>query len=682
MPTTIRDQITTKCAVILTAAAALAAQFAPAESNTWTGASSGNWGIAANWESTPVFAAGNTFVFHAPGADNLTTFLGSSARTIGGLLFNESADSDVIIRTYSTASVTGGVNRVLTFNNGSDPISLTVAEGAEGDIQVAPGGGRTIIKSNLIIAHFGSGLLTYHSNNWLDDEDQKRFVFKEGPGTLEFGASGWKFGGGMVIRDGRVKILRDDAFGTGTLTMTGGGLSAVGGGQRSFTNSFFLARDIAIGDDTDNGTLIFTPAATGTLLSNTVLTVRGNGVILQGPLGDGALGRSLAKIGPGTLSLAGAGTYGGGTTLGGGRIRVGQNQALGTGALTVTNGTLSSNSGGARALTNSYHFAGAITLGHTVDNGALELSGLGTLAGDTTLEVVSATTLSSAIAQSGGDWSLTKTGSAALSLTLSQVNSFAGGLIVKEGVVIVNNSQDRLGSGPVTLDGGTLRYIGSTVHATMLRDLTVGDAGGAIELNTNDRIITWGNPVGGNGTFTKRGSGPLVFASANTHTGAIVVAQGLLRINGTHAGAGPIAVQSGGAIGGSGSAARSCTVAAGGMLDPGNAAIGTFTLDELTLQPEALYLWEIDDRSSDTVAVNGTLTLPESFAVQVSQIAPAALKNRVLFTYGGTYSGPARAAVTASGDVDPNARYQTLHDPVNKQILFTRAPEGTIIVIQ
>ena len=651
-------------------------------SYTWSGATSGDWGVSSNWDSTPAFAAENEFIFNSSGASNLSTYMGSAYRTIGGLTFNSDADTDITIRTYSNSAGTGGANKILIFDNGTEPVYITVAEGAEGNIQVAPGNGRTVIKKDLIITHNGTGLLTFHNNNWFDDEGQNRFIYKKGSGSLLFGVNGWKFGGGLVIQEGQVKILRNDAFGTGKLIMTGGALSASGTGQREFTNSYSFANTLIIGDDTDTGLLIFNPAATGTLVSNTVLNVRGNGLILQGAIGDDEMNRSLTKTGSAALSLVGANSYGGGTLVGEGRVRIGNNDAFGTGSLTVTNGTLSSNSGGARILTNNYFFSGEITTGHSLETGSLTFKGTGNLTGNTTLEVVSETTLYSALEQSGGDHSFTKTGPGTLSFTLTEINTFAGGLNVKEGTLVVNNTHDRLGTGPVTLDGGTLRYVGSTVHASIDRSLIIGDAGATIELNTNDRVISWINPVSGGGTLTKKGAGPLAFTADNTHTGQIVVTEGLLRINGTHPGEGAISVQNGGAIGGSGSAARVCNVESGGMLDPGSGNIGTFTINELVVQEGALYLWELDNSSSDTIDVDGDLSLPDSFAIDVTQISPANIKNRVLFAYSGNYSGPARATLTATGDVDAEARYETLHDSQNKQVLFKRSPDGTIIYIR
>ncbi len=670
--------------ITLIASVALAAIYSTAQ-NLWNGSVSGDWGNAANWDNSSTFGPGKQIIFHTSDATNLETYLGSSARVIGGLLFTADVDSNVAVITASSAA-TDGSNRILTFDNGSDPVYITVAEGAEGNIAVAPGKARTTIKNDMVITHNGTGLLTYHNRNWFDDDGGNRFVIKDGPGTLQYGGDGWSLGGGVIIRDGRVKVILNGVFGTGTLTMSGGGLSSVGDEQRWFTNSYHFANSLTFCDDIDIGTLVFGPQAVGTLMSNTVLNVRGNpygnSLVLQGPIGDNDLERTLTKTGPGTLALASANSYGGGTVVEQGRIRIGNNDSFGTEPLIVTNGTLSSNNTAARTLTNDYSFAHSIALGHLNENGTLELAGLGTLTANTTLEVISDATLSNAIGQEGGDWSLTKTGPAVLKLTLTQINTFVGGLFVKEGTLAVNNSRDRLGSGSVTLDGGILRYIGVSADAIINRDLVIGDNGGTLELNTNERYINWDQKLSGGGTLIKTGIGTLIFSGTLTHTGAVAVIDGLLQINSSCPQGGVISVNSGGALGGSGTLQRICSVADGGGLAPGSDAIGTLTLDELELQSGALCLWEVDTTDSDTVAVIGDLTLPESITVDVTKLSETRLHNRVIFTYGGTYSGPQRAEIPATGDVDAEARYEIKHDPASKRILFSRAPDGTIMLVR
>ena len=54
----------------------------------------------------------------------------------------------------------------------------------------------------------------------------------------------------------------------------------------------------------------------------------------------------MTKAGAGTLTLSGANTYDGGTTLSAGTLNIHNASAIGTGTFTITGGTFSNSSGG------------------------------------------------------------------------------------------------------------------------------------------------------------------------------------------------------------------------------------------------------------------------------------------------------------------------------------------------
>jgi autotransporter-associated beta strand protein len=66
---------------------------------------------------------------------------------------------------------------------------------------------------------------------------------------------------------------------------------------------------------------------------------------------SGAL--TLTKIGNGALTLTGANTYSGGTTLSAGTLNINSATAIGTGTFTIAGGTIDNTSGGAITLTNN-----------------------------------------------------------------------------------------------------------------------------------------------------------------------------------------------------------------------------------------------------------------------------------------------------------------------------------------
>jgi fibronectin-binding autotransporter adhesin len=95
-------------------------------------------------------------------------------------------------------------------------------------------------------------------------------------------------------------------------------------------------------------------------------------------ISGGITNGALTKAGPGRLTLSGASTYDGGTTLSEGILTVGSDTALGTGLLTINGGTLQAR--GTRVLGNAIGVLSDVTLaGGTGDiltlDGAVNLGG-------------------------------------------------------------------------------------------------------------------------------------------------------------------------------------------------------------------------------------------------------------------------------------------------------------------
>jgi autotransporter-associated beta strand protein len=138
------------------------------------------------------------------------------------------------------------------------------------------------------------------------------------------------------------------------------------------------------------------------------------------------------------LTMATSNSFGGGVELNSGRLRAGTSSAFGSGTLAMTGGQLSSNSTTARSLPNGYILSGSLTLGDTVDTGGITLLGGGSLAGNTTIDVPTATTvnqvLGGVLTDGAGSFSLTKRGSTGV-LVLSGANTYDGGTFIEEGRV-------------------------------------------------------------------------------------------------------------------------------------------------------------------------------------------------------------------------------------------------------
>jgi len=144
------------------------------------------------------------------------------------------------------------------------------------------------------------------------------------------------------------------------------------------------------------------------------------GAIADHMAGAGTVG--LVKTGAGTQTLSGQNIFTGGTTVGGGVLRVTSNMALpSTGAVVINGATLD--------IQATSSAVGKFTLG---GNGLLTGSG-GTLS--TTGATVQAGTVAASLTGTGG---LVK--STAGTVILSAPNSYAGGTTVNAGLLLVNNA--------------------------------------------------------------------------------------------------------------------------------------------------------------------------------------------------------------------------------------------------
>ena len=121
-------------------------------------------------------------------------------------------------------------------------------------------------------------------------------------------------------------------------------------------------------------------------------------------------------------------------------------------------------------------------------------------------------------------------------LTLSGNNWFCGPISIDQGVICVSTIADKghacnLGKGDLALNGGVLRYIGTGQNISTSRGFTLGEAGGAIDVQNASTSLTFtGAATGGQAGLTKAGSGTLKFTAANNYIGVTTVENGTLEL--------------------------------------------------------------------------------------------------------------------------------------------------------
>ena len=314
-------------------------------------------------------------------------------------------------------------------------------------------------------------------------------VGDQGPGTSSATITGQ---GSTLIATGGLVVGQTGST-LGTMTVANGGVvNAAGGTIIGFGSTLNLGTGGLSG-------AIVTPSIDneGAIVANFTDTL----TVAADISGTG----TLSKAGTGTLILAGANSYSGGTTVTGGLINF-LAGGLGTGTITVNGGGLQWAAGNTSDV--STQLAAIGSGGATFDTNGNNVSFATTVTG------------------SGG---LTKVGSG--TLTLAALSSYAGGTTINGGTLAV--AQDgNLGAagGGLVFGGGTLQLLGAFTSA---RSVTLNGAGGTIDTNGSNGTLS-GN-IGGAGGLTKVGAGTLALSGASSYAGATNVNAGVLQAAATNA---------------------------------------------------------------------------------------------------------------------------------------------------
>jgi autotransporter-associated beta strand protein len=373
---------------------------------------------------------------------------------------------------------------------------------------------------------------------------------KEGAGVLTLSGTNSAHTGVTNINGGAVSIAAASNIGTGAINLNGSTLITTG--------PLTLANAIGLG-----GT-----GGTFNAQSNTNLS----GIIS----GSGG----FTSIGTAVLTLSGANTYTGVTTVSGGTLRLAGGAALvdsgsvvvtapgvldvsaaetigdlaGTGSVTLSGGNLSLGSGnftgvisGANGLvkigTGSLTLAGANTFAGplTVSNGTVVLSG-GAAVADTTAVVVNAAagppatsgTLQVSAAETIGSLAGSG-GSVVLGAALTTGGSNAS--TAYAGVISGTGSLTKEGTGTFTLTGANSYSGGTVVNAGTLSG-AAGPLQGAFLVNAGGTLqfdqvadASFAGALSGAGTVAKAGAGVLTLTGTNTgHTGTLAINGGSVSI--------------------------------------------------------------------------------------------------------------------------------------------------------
>ncbi|MEA6042145.1 autotransporter outer membrane beta-barrel domain-containing protein [Salmonella enterica subsp. enterica serovar Lille] len=348
-------------------------------------------------------------------------------------------------------------------------------------------------------------------------------VVKSGDGALTLSGAN-SYSGGTLISDGTLVASNVEALGTGdvtdnaTLALNTGGtfdnaISGSGKVEKSGDDALTLsgANTYTGGTLISDGTLVASNVevlGTGDVTNDAVLELNTGGDFDNAISGSG----QVVKSGDETLTLSGANSYTGGTTISGGTLVATNVEALGTGDVT-NNATLELNTGG--DFTNNISGSGQVvksgddtltlsgsntyTGGTTINDGTLVATSVEALgSGDVTNDAVLALNTGGDFANNiGGTGSVVKSGDE--TLTLSGSNTYTGGTLISSGTLVANDV-NALGTGDVT-DNATLA------------------------LNTGG---DFDNAISGSGNVVKSGADTLTLSGNNSYRGGTAINDGTL----------------------------------------------------------------------------------------------------------------------------------------------------------
>ncbi|EMB6359427.1 autotransporter-associated beta strand repeat-containing protein [Salmonella enterica subsp. enterica serovar Kentucky] len=472
------------------------------------------------------------------GADTLT-LSGSNSYT-GGTTISGGTLVASNVEALGTGDVTN--NATLELNTGGDFINNIGGTGRvekSGDDTLTLSGsntytGGTLINGGTLVASnveaLGTGDVTDNAtlalntggtfDNAISGSGQ---VVKSGDETLTLSGTN-SYTGGTTISGGTLVATSVEALGSGdvtddaTLELNTGGTfdnAISGSGQVVKSGDKMLtlsgANSYSGGTLISDGTLVASNVealGTGDVTNNATLALNTGGDFTNNISGSG----QVVKSGDDTLTLSGANSYTGGTTISGGTLVATNVDALGTGDVTNSS-TLELNTGGTfdNAISGSgqvvksgdetltlsgsnTYTGGTLISGGTLVATNVDALGTGDVTDNATLELNTGGTFDNVISGSG---QVVKSGDD--TLTLSGANSYTGGTLISGGTLVAT-SVEALGSGDVT-DNAVL------------------------ELNTGG---TFDNAISGSGQVVKSGDKTLTLSGANSYTGGTTISGGTL----------------------------------------------------------------------------------------------------------------------------------------------------------
>ena len=465
-----------------------------------------------------------------------------------------------------------------------------------------------------------------------------------GPGTLALTGVD-TYSGGTTVSEGLINFNSASNFGTGLITLNGGGLQWASG------NTTDISGQLA-------------PFGSG----GATFDYDGNAVTLAIQL-TGAGGMTVTNSGSGgALTLTAAENYSGPTVINSGAtlaLKAGGSIASSSGL--IDNGAFDISGIGAGATpvstsitTLSGTSSGSVFLGF---NQLIITNAQGTFAGEIADGGISGRTGGSLVIEGGTE-------------TLTGANTYTGGTLLAGGTLVIGNNS-ALGTGILAMSSGTTMSFLNSGSFTVPNPITItGDPNFTPPSGTVQTISGAISNGSSPGTLDMSGGGTLVLSGTNTYTGPTNVNAGVLEVAGSIATSSLTMVMGGATLTGAG-AVGATTVNSGGVFAPGSGAPGSSmkVLGALAFNPGAAYQVQVNPATASLANVTGTASLAGNVLADFAPGSYMVRKYTILTTTGGL-GGTTFAGLS---EVDPPAGFaETLTYDFNNVYLDLEATLGAL----